>query len=296
MRRRGQGWFVAGFLAPAVLLYAGLVLWPLVQAFQLSFYRWSGLSAKRAFVGLDNYRELVADPAVGQAFRNTGVLIVACCAFLVFAGVAVAHLVNGEGRWASVVRSVYLYPQAVSLVVVAIVWYFLLSPQVGLLNQALRAARLSALERPWLGEPQTALAGVAAAFCWYALGFYGLLFAAGLKNLPAEVGEAASLDGAVGWARFWRVTWPMLWPIKRVAVVYAVVNVVNIFALVIVMTRGGDPDRATETTLTYLYEQGFEVSKFGYASAVAVANFAAVLAVSALLLLWFRRDPAGARA
>jgi ABC-type sugar transport system permease subunit len=155
---------------------------------------------------------------------------------------------------------------------------------------------LGSLERPWLGEPQTALAGVAAAFCWYALGFYGLLFAAGLKNLPAEVGEAASLDGAEGWVRFWRVTWPMLWAIKRVAVVYAVVNVVNIFALVIVMTRGGDPDRATETTLTYLYEQGFEVSKFGYASAVAVANFAAVLAVSMFLLYWFRRDPAGARA
>jgi ABC-type sugar transport system permease subunit len=296
MRRRGHGWFVTGFLAPAVLLYAGLVLWPLVQAFQLSFYRWSGLSAKRTFVGLDNYRELVADPALGLAFRNTGALVLGCCAFLVFAGVAVAHLVNREGRWAALVRGVYLYPQAVSLVVVAIVWYFLLSPQVGLLNQALRGVGLGSLERPWLGEPQTALAGVAAAFCWYALGFYGLLFAAGLKNLPAEVGEAASLDGAEGWVRFWRVTWPMLWAIKRVAVVYAVVNVVNIFALVIVMTRGGDPDRATETTLTYLYEQGFEVSKFGYASAVAVANFAAVLAVSMFLLYWFRRDPAGARA
>lgn len=295
MRRRGQGPFVAAFLAPALLLYAGLVLWPLVQSLRLSQYEWSGLSAKTRYVGLQNYRDLAADPAAGLAFRNTGVLLVACCAFLVFAGVAVGHLVNLEGRWARLVRSVYLYPQAVSLVVVAIVWYFLLSPQVGLLNQALRAVGLTALERPWLGEPQTALAGIAAAFCWYSLGFYGLLFAAGLKNLPAEVGEAASLDGSHGLHRFWKVTWPMLWPIKRVAVVYAVVNVVNIFALVIVMTRGGDPDRATETTLTYLYEQGFEVSKFGYASAVAVANFAAVMAVAAAILFWFRRDPAGAR-
>jgi ABC-type sugar transport system permease subunit len=296
VRRRGQGLFVAGFLSPALGLYLYFVVWPLVQALRLSLYRWSGMSAHATFVGLENYRTLLADPVVGVSFRNTALLVVACATFLVFAGVGLAHVVNSQGRMAAAVRSVYLYPHAVSLVVVAILWYFILSPQAGLLNNILRSLGLGAWAQPWLGQPQTALTGVGAAFCWYALGFYALLFAAGIKNLPEEVGEAASLDGSTGWHRFWRVTWPMLWSIKRVAVVYAVVNVVNIFALVVVMTRGGDPDRATETTLTYLYEQGFEVSKFGYASAIAAANLVAVLAVSTAILAWFRRSPMEARA
>ncbi|MCC6402981.1 MAG: sugar ABC transporter permease [Fimbriimonadaceae bacterium] len=296
MRRKGQGPFVLGFLAPAGLLYLVFVLWPLVQSLHLSTFQWSGLSPVKKFVGADNFQRLAADPVFWTSVRNTLILIVVCGVALIAGGVGLGHVVNEETRWARAIRSIYLYPQAVSLVVVAIIWYFLLSPQIGLVNNLLRAVGLGSWERAWLGEPQTALGGVAAAFVWYALGFYSLLFASGLKSLPAEVNEAAELDGSVRLHRFWHVTWPMLWPIKRVAVVYTVVNVVNTFALVIVMTRGGDPDRATETMLTYLYEQGFEVSRFGYATSIAVANFLVVMAISLAVLFWFRRDPTAARA
>lgn len=296
MRRKGQGPFVVGFLAPAALLYLVFVVWPLLQSLYLSTYQWSGLSPVKIFVGADNFQRLWADPVFWTSVRNTLILIVVCGVVLIAGGVGLGHVVNEETRLARALRSIYLYPQAVSLVVVAIIWYFLLSPQIGLVNNVFRAVGLGSWERAWLGEPQTALAGVAAAFVWYALGFYSLLFASGLKSLPAEVNEAAELDGSVRLHRFWHVTWPMLWSIKRVAVVYVVVNVVNTFALVIVMTRGGDPDRATETMLTYLYEQGFEVSRFGYATSIAAANFLVVMAISLAILYWFRRDPTAARA
>ncbi|MGE0000775.1 MAG: carbohydrate ABC transporter permease [Fimbriimonadaceae bacterium] len=296
MRRKGQGPFVIGFLAPAALLYLVFVVWPLLQSLYLSTYQWSGLSPVKKFVGADNFQRLWADPVFWTSVRNTLILIAVCGVVLIVGGVGLGHVVNEETRLARALRSIYLYPQAVSLVVVAIIWYFLLSPQIGLVNNLFRAVGLGGWERAWLGEPQTALAGVAAAFVWYALGFYSLLFASGLKSLPAEVNEAAELDGSVRLHRFWHVTWPMLWSIKRVAVVYVVVNVVNTFALVIVMTRGGDPDRATETMLTYLYEQGFEVSRFGYATSIAAANFLVVMAISLAVLYWFRRDPTAARA
>lgn len=296
MRRKGQGPFVVGFLAPAASLYLLFVVWPLVQSLYLSMFQWSGLSPVKKFVGAENFQRLWADPVFWTSVRNTLVLIVVCGVLLIAGGVGLGHVVNEETKLARALRSVYLYPQAVSLVVVAIIWYFLLSPQIGLVNSLLRLGGRDDWARAWLGEPQTALGGVAAAFVWYALGFYSLLFASGLKSLPSEVKEAAELDGSTRLHRFWHVTWPMLWSIKRVAVVYVVVNVVNTFALVIVMTRGGDPDRATETMLTYLYEQGFEVSRFGYATSIAVANFAVVMAISLAILFWFRRDPTAARA
>ena len=129
---------------------------------------------------------------------------------------------------------------------------------------------------------------------WYSLGFYIMLFAAGLRGIPEDVKEAAELDGSTGLHRFWKVTWPMLWSVKRVAVAYVAINVMSIFALVYLMTQGG-PDRRTETLLTYLYQQAFVNSEFGYATAVAVANFVVAMLLALLVLLFYRRNPMEAR-
>jgi N-acetylglucosamine transport system permease protein len=116
-----------------------------------------------------------------------------------------------------------------------------------------------------------------------------------LKGIPQEVNEAADLDGAKGMTKFWRVTWPMLWSVKRVAIVYIVINVMNIFALVYLMTKG-QPDRKTEVMLTYLYEQAFTNGQFGYATSLAVANFVVAMGLSLILMFVFRKNPEGARA
>lgn len=187
-------------------------------------------------------------------------------------------------------RAVVLFPQVISLVVVAILWMFMYNPSFGLVNSGLTLIGLPSLTHAWLGESATALPAVTLAFVWYAVGFYVMLFAAGMKGIPAEVIEAADLDGSHGFHKFRTIVWPMLWSVKRVAAVYVVVNVMNVFALVFLMTQGG-PDRHTEVMLTYLYEQAFANSQFGYATALATANFVVAMVLSGLIMFWLRRDP-----
>ncbi len=294
MRGRGRTAFIISFLAPAVLFYAAFVLWPLVQAFQFSTYRWRGLSARMTPVGTDNYRQLWEDQAFATALKNNLLLLVEAGVVIIALALMVAHVVRGKGPVQKFLRSIYLFPQVVSMVVVAVMWQFIFNPQ-GLLNAGLRAAGLDALTRTWLGESAWALPSVAVAFVWYAVGFYIMLFAAGLEGIPQEVNEAAELDGSKGWHRFWHITWHLLWSVKRVAVTYLVINVMNTFALVYLMTRGG-PDRRSEVMLTYLYEQAFVHSNFGYATALAVGNFVVVMGLSLLILFLFRRNPVEARA
>jgi N-acetylglucosamine transport system permease protein len=295
MRRPGERLFIAGFLAPAVLLYAAFVVWPLLQAFQFSLYRWRGVSDQRTFVGLKNFTDLAADLVFRKAvFNNLEMLVVAGIAVIVLA-VAIAHALQGSGRLAKLTRGVVLFPQVISLVVVAVLWQNILDPQLGLVNGGLKALGLDRFSRTWLGDPKTAFGSVGVAFVWYALGFYVMLFAAGLKAIPADVIEASELDGATGFRRFRAITWPMLWSIKRVAVVYLTISVMNVFALVFLMTKGG-PDRASEVMLTYLYENAFTDYQFGYATAIAVANFAVVMILSVVILMAYRRNPEVSRA
>jgi len=191
-------------------------------------------------------------------------------------------------------RGIVLVPQMLSLAVVAILWQFIFSPDIGLLTSGMHALHLDKYVHTWLGESKTALGAVGIAFVWWAAGFYVMLFSAALRGIPEEVKEAAELDGAIGLKRFWRVTWPMLWSIKRVCVVHLTITVMNVFVLVYLMTNGG-PDRASETMLTYLYENAFKNFEFGYATAIAVVNFVVVMGLSGLILFMFRRNPEASR-
>ena len=289
-KKLSRNLFIATYLFPAVALFGTFVVYPLFQAFAFSFYRWKGISAKRTYIGWDNYKELASDSVFWRTLVNGGwILIVA--GFVIFsAGLLIAHGAKGKSKGAKLLRTIYLFPQVVSMVVVAILWSFLLNPTYGLLTGSLKAMHLEGWTRTWLSDSQTALPSVTAAFIWYALGFYIMLFSAGLETIPGEVNEAAELDGSTGLHRFWQITWPMLWSIKRVAATYIVINVMNIFAIVYLMTTGG-PDRGTEVMLTYLYEQAFTNFRFGYATSLAIANFAVAMLLSVTIMVVMRRDP-----
>lgn len=288
--------FIAAFMLPAVALYALFVVWPLLQAFNDSRFKWSGVSSNRTDVGLKNFETLFRSDAFWQALKNSAWVLVAGGVAILVLSVVIAHLMQQSGRFAKFLRGVFLFPQVISLVAVAIIWKFLYNPSFGLIGKAAERVNEQVAQTGLLGNKVTALPSVAVAFLWWALGFYVMLFIAGLRSIPSEVTEAAELDGAQGFRRFRMVTWPMLWSIKRVAVTYIVINVINLFALVFLMTRGGDPDRATEVVLTYLYELGFENGTFGLASAQAVTTFIAAMAMAGLILFAYRKNPEGARA
>lgn len=288
--KRGEGRFIVTFLAPAVIIYAVFVIWPLLQSFMYALYKWHGVSAHKRFLGLKNFTDLMGDTAFHKALQNNLVLLAVGGFFTMVIAVTVAHGVQGKGFLSRSLRGLVLVPQMLSLVVVAILWMFIFNPQFGLVTTGLNAIGLGKYVKTWLGDPQTAFGSVGVAFVWYAAGFYIMLFAAGIRSIPQEVVEASELDGASGMRRFWKVTWPMLWSIKRVAVVHLTITVMNVFVLVYLMTQGG-PDRATEVLLTYLYQSAFTNYEFGYATALAVINFAVVMVLSALILFAFRRNP-----
>lgn len=300
MRNRGRTAFIVTYLAPAVLLYGVFVIWPVLQAFGFSVYKWSGLSSKKTYVGFDNFKQLFHDGVFWEALlHNAWIFLFGGAAILVI-GVGIAHAMQGESKVTKVLRGVYLFPNIMSLVVVAILWEFVYHPRIGLLNSvmnllgksATRAAGAPVVEASILGSPTKALPAVIITFVWFAVGFYIMLFSAGLRQIPQEVTEASKLDGAEGFFQFRKITFPLLWSVGRIAVIYIVINTLNVFALVFLMTQGG-PDRKTEVMLTYLYEQAFVNSDYGAATALAIANFIIVMAVSGIIMGLTKKDPSG---
>lgn len=293
MKRKGRTLFAITYLAPAVLLYAGLVLWPLIQAFRLSLFSTRGLSGQATFVKFENYQRLFADEDFRNALINNFKMLGGVVLVILVLGLILAHIAELKGTPGKLVRSVYLFPHILSIVVVGILWQFLLHPSIGIITNGFNA--LGWKNQPiWLGDTSTALGSVSVAFIWYSIGFYIMLFAAALRGIPEDVKEAAELDGAAGMRRFRTITWPMIWSVRRVVVIHSVIAVLNTFALVKVMTNSG-PAKASDVTLTFLYRVGFEQSKLGYATTVAVVNFFVVMMLAGLIMLIFRRDPQAAR-
>lgn len=292
MRRRrdpARTRFIVGFLAPAAILYVGFVGWPLVQALLLSLYRFRGVSARRKFIGFDNFKKLAGDDIFRGAMEHNLLLLFGAGVTIIVLALLLAHALRGGGRLAKTARAIYLFPQIVSAVVVAVLWQFIFNP-TGLFNATLSGLHMESWTHAWLGESKWALAAVGVAFVWWALGFYVMLFEAGLKQIPEEITEAAALDGSLGWHRFRSITWPLLFSVKRIAVIYLIINSMNVFALVYLMSRGG-PDHHSEVMLTYLYDQAFASSNFGYATAVAIGNFALIMVLTGIVMLVFRRNP-----
>lgn len=300
--RAARARFAACYLAPALAFYAFFVLWPLVNAFRLSLFDFSGLSDRMRYTGLSNFAKLFQSKEFAQALGNNMWFLVYSLGVIVVVAMLVAHAVQDETRFGKFLRSVYLFPHVLSLVVVAMLWTFIFDPSLGFVQPALQSMAEKGVNVPGvdlqhgiLGSPGSAKPAVGLTFVWYALGFYVMVLAAGIRSIPAEVKEAAELDGAAGLNRFWKVTWPLLWSVRRIVVIHIVIAMMNTFALVRLMTNG-QPDGSTEVTLSYLYKRGFAPDSFyGEATAIGVVNFAVAMGLTLLVIAVFRRDPAGAR-
>ncbi|MCH7904338.1 MAG: sugar ABC transporter permease [Armatimonadetes bacterium] len=297
--RTARGRFAIFYLSPALLMYGFFVLWPLVNAFRLSMYRFTGLSQKTTFIGLDNFNRLARSDNFFQSLKNNVWLLVFSLSVIMVLALLIAHATQDDSRFGKFLRAVYLFPHVISLVVVAMLWKFIYAPGLGLIQPTLQAWGIEVPGLDFslgiLGASTSALPAVGVSFVWYALGFYIMVLAAGIRSIPEEVKEAAELDGASGLFRFWKVTWPLIWSVRRIVVIHIVIAVMNTFALVRLMTNGG-PDGATEVTLTYLYKRGFSPDSFyGEATAIGVVNFVVAMALAGLVILLFRRDPTEAR-
>ncbi|HEY68112.1 MAG: sugar ABC transporter permease [Chloroflexi bacterium] len=280
-RQRGNWWHRWGeetlsaylFLLPSIVIFATFVFFPLFFSFYASLTHWN-LPFKPSFTGLENYHYLFTDeigaPEFFRSIRNS---------FYYALGVplnmgislAIAVLLNQRLRGVSLFRTAYFLPTITSTAAISVIWLWIYHPaDYGLLNSILLKLGFSPLR--WLRDPHLAMPALILMGIWHGMGYNIVIFLAGLQSIPTTLYEAAEIDGAGGWARFWRITWPLLGPTTFYVLVIGIINSLKAFTQMHVMTEGG-PLGATTTITYYLYQQAFENFAMGRASAVACVLF-----------------------
>ena len=286
--RRSSALVAAAFLLPALLMLAVYLLYPLLANFRLSFVEWNGLGNTARYVGLQNWTQLLQDATFLKSLVNNLTLAALSIVIQLPIGLVLAFMLDRAGRGSVVLKVLYFLPLLLSSVAIGTVFKNLYDPNFGPLNTLLRAAHLDGLARDWLGDPGLALASVILVVCWQNIPFYMLLFLAGLSGMPAELKEAARLDGASDGVIFRRITIPFLQGTIRTALVLSLIGSLRYFDLVYVMTGGG-PSGSSELMATYMYRTVFSGFNIGYGAAISSAMFVLVVIASGLTLRLTRR-------
>lgn len=259
--------FITAGLTPALVLYTIFVIIPIFWSAYYGFFDWKGIGAAR-FIGFDNFVEALKDSVFWLSLRNNMIVVAASVLGQVPIALLLALLLK-RGTWFQrIVRSAVFMPMVLSSVVIGIIWSNIYHPQTGLLNAALSAAGLEDWRRAWLSEPGIAMWMIAIPIVWNYIGPYLIMFLAALHSIPAELDDAAHLDGAIGLRKLGLLTLPLIWDTLKVAIVLCISGSLKAFDLIYVMTNGG-PAHATELLASYMYNSTFTVYRFGYGSAVS---------------------------
>lgn len=284
--RRFDPWWM---LAPTLVLLVLFFFLPLLQAAKSSLYEWDLLTEPR-YVGLDNYRALVASGELQNALGTTLVMSLIVVTGSMGLGLGLALALNRPTRFAGFVRSAIFSAYVVSWVSVALLWLWVLDADAGAFTALCRA--LGVPTTNWLGNPKSALYALSGVTIWKIAGYSMVLFLAGLQDIPQALYEAAALDGAGAWQRFRNVTWPLLRPTAAFVGTTSLIISFQVFDVVRVMTQGG-PVRSTSVFVYAIYEQVFLNLRVGRASALTVVFFVLLLGLTALQLwAWRKRGAA----
>jgi raffinose/stachyose/melibiose transport system permease protein len=280
LRRRldsGAPWY---FLLPATAFFAFVVLWPSLQGSAFAFTNWDGLSQVREFVGIEQFRRLLDDPAATGAIWHTLLIAVAIVVVQNGIGLLLALGVHTIIKSRNVLRVLFFAPAIITPVATAYLWQYLMSPP-GAINELFETLGLGALAQDWLGNPDLALWSIVAVVVWQYAGYSMVIFLANLQNVPEELLEAARVDGAGRFARFWYIVRPQLAPAITINLSLSMIGGLKLFDQVYVMTGGG-PGDATETMSTLIYKNAFQFNAFGYGIAIALVLTVFVAAMSGI--------------
>lgn len=275
--------FICISVLPAVILTLMFTIWPTAQALYLSFTNATSLGLNNKFVWLDNYIYMFHDKSFIQALKNTAKLMAVVPVITIFCSLVLAFVLNQcKLKEMVLYRTIFYFPNIVSLTVVGIIWSFVFHPNVGIVNKILGAVGLESLQRSWLGDSKTALWCIAFTLLWQAAGYYMVMHIAAMDGISPEIYESATLDGASAWRKLISITMPLMKDIIGITFVLALSGTINLsFVLSQVMTGGG-PNGASSVLLQYMYTQGFVNGNFGYAMAITVFTLAISVALSML--------------
>nr|BFD82049.1 sugar ABC transporter permease [Streptomyces sp. Xyl84] len=303
--QHGKYRFIVGFLVVPLGLYALFVIWPFIQSIYYSFTDWTGLSPDFKMVGVDNYKRMFDDEIFWKSLQHS--LLFALVLPVVTIGLALffSFMINVGGRrrkggpaisgvrGSSFYKIVYFFPQVLSIAIVALLFAFAYNPDSGAINSLLRGIGLGGLQPLWLGDPDLALWCVMAVLVWSTTGFFVVLFSAAMASIPADLYEAALLDGASRFTTFFRITLPLLWDTVQSGWVYMGILALGAesFAVVQIMTTGpGGPDYSTTVMVLYVYQKAFRDGQAAYATTIGVALLVVTLLFSAVVMKLGRRE------
>ncbi len=286
-RRRGlrqtlEGW---GFVAPALVLVLGLSIFPAVWAFFLSLQSWDGFS-EPVNVGLDNYSEMITDADLQAAVGHTVGYTALFVPMSVVLGLLLAVALNRRIRFIGIYRTAIFVPFVASAATTGILTTYLFNPQFGLVNNLLNVLGLP--KQGWLEDPVQAMVVITIMSLWGQAAFTTVIYLAALQDIPQELVEASTIDGATKWQSFWHVSVPQLAPVTVFVGIWQVIQAIQLFDLVYTTTRGG-PLNATETVVYFLWKAAFKQLEFGYGSAVAYGLFAITLLITVGVVIYSRR-------
>ncbi|TMR15328.1 sugar ABC transporter permease [Nonomuraea turkmeniaca] len=280
MRVRTRGYWL--YLIPSLLLFLGVIVVPFLMNVGASFTRWSGVGTPR-WIGFDNYARLLQDERFWQSFQHNVGLIVAMAIVPTAIGLLLAAALfdyigkRFGSRTASALRAMYYLPQVLPVAVAGVVWGWMLHPSYGAVNQ------IFGLDLDWLGDPDLALATVMAVMVWFQLGYPVVIFMAGLQRVDPAYYEAAEIDGASWWRKFWHITIPQIRPEIFVVLLTCTIAALKVFGPIFVLTRGG-PGNATMVPSYFSYLNFFQKSNVGYGSAIATVLALIIIVVTFLFL------------
>jgi multiple sugar transport system permease protein len=292
-----RAWTPWAFLAPYLVLFVGFVLLPIVLGLWISLHSWDFTLPGKPFVGLDNYKALLQpDSLTFKPFWNsmkaTGIFVLFSVPLLLVVPLAVALVMNQRFKGRNLFRSIFFAPYVLGVAVVGVLWRFLLDANIGLVNSLLGAIGLPDAT-PWLSSLPEAWVSLVGVTIWWTLGFNAVIFLAGLQDVPGELYEAAEVDGAGAWSRFWHVTLPALRPVTMFVTMITIIASTNMFGQSYIMTNGA-PGQSTRTAIFYITDTGLKNFQMGEAAAASWV-LTLVLMVMSVVVFGIFREREGSR-
>jgi len=272
------------FLSPSFLLYSVLTIGTLFYSFALSFTNWDGLTKNFKFIGFGNYIKLFHDAIFYNALKNNVIWAVISLLIPMFLGLFLAVLLDKQIRGENFFKTIFYLPQALSFVVVGVIWSWVYSPDLGIINSTLKTIGLGFLSRNWIGDPHLTIYSVIVAGAWQITGYSMVLYLAGLRGINQEIIEASKIDGANSWQSFWYIIYPMLKNVRAVVIATIIINSFKVFDLVFTMTQGG-PGEASNVLALFMYKEAFWKFKMAYGTTISVLQFLMILIV-VVTYLW----------
>ncbi len=291
-KSKARSVFIGVCVAPAVILFFIFMLIPTFNIFKMSLYKWGGFSNTKEFIGLNNFKTLLADEKFLRTFQNS-ILLVVCVTVitisfsLIFAAIISREKIKGENFF----RIIFYIPNILSIVIISAIFSAIYDPTNGLLNSVLGIFRGDKDPILWLGDQKIVIFSLVIALVWQAIGYYMVMYMASMASIPASIYESADLEGANHIQQFFSITLPLIWTNIRTTLSFFVISTINLsFQLVKVLTNGG-PDGATDVFLSYMYNQAYTNSSYGYGMAIGVVVFLFSFGLAAIISFVTKREP-----